>query len=413
METISIHPVMPLLRQAERSLANTIAGGLDQLTSGGEEVSDLILRLQEAGLEQIAAALQRALAAEDRAQRAGNLLRAFTALGIVRARLADGVSADLTNAPLLSEESRLYIPPLPTGTDPETLPGALALLRGSDALHRAYAAQRVTRWGAEAVPGLLATAQDKKLESATRRVATRCIAQIAAPAAQDALVKLTGILDLWREVNNGLIQRGRAVVPALETALGNPSADGAWLMAKVLWRVGAYEALQNAYKVATTPRPVKEAPKEEKDSKDKGAKAKDRKKAAPKAPEISGAFAAYHKAISLTQEQVAEAIATKWGYYFSPTNRVITVLAGLERGWASEDDLISVLDSQQRNEIPISLRHVYGTPAHAAVLAYYTRMRASASKYADMRRARIGISALDDTTMDMDVDEPEDEDEEE
>ena len=56
MEATTIHPVMPLLRQAERTLANAIAGGLDQLTSGSEEISDLILRLQEAGMEQIATA---------------------------------------------------------------------------------------------------------------------------------------------------------------------------------------------------------------------------------------------------------------------------------------------------------------------------------------------------------------------
>jgi hypothetical protein len=414
MDTITIHPVMPLLRQAERSLANTIAGGLDQLTSGSEEVSDLILRLQEAGLEQIAAALQRALTAEDRAQRAGNLLRAFRALGIVRARLADGISADLTSAPLLSEQSRLYIPPLPANTDSETLTGALALLQGNEPLHRAYAAARITRWGEEAVPGLLALAQDKRADTAIRRTAARCIAQIDAPAAQDALVKLSGILDLWREVSTGLIQRGRAVVPALESALGVPSADGAWLMAKVLWRVGAYEALENAYKVAITPRPVKEEQKaEEKSGKGKGAKAKDKKKAAPKAPEVSDAFAAYYKAISLTQEQVAEAIAPKRAYYVSPAGPIILVLAGLERGWASEDDLITLLDSQQRNEIRISLRHVYGTPAHAAVLAYYTRMLASASKYAERDRARIGISTLDDANLHLQDDEPEDEDEEE
>jgi hypothetical protein len=404
---------MPLLRQAERSLANTIAGGLDQLTSGSEEVSDLILRLQEAGLEQIAAALQRALAAEDRAQRAGNLLRAFTALGIVRSRLADGVSADLANAPLLSEQSRLYIPPLPANTNPETLPGALALLKGEDSLHRIYAAERITRLGEAAVPGLLALAQDKKLDTAIRRTAARCIAQIAAPAAQDALVKLSGILDLWREVSAGLIQRGRAVVPALESELGNPGADGAWLMAKVLWRAGAYEALQHAYTIATTPKAAKEEPKEEKGGKGKEAKGKNKKKAAPKAPEVSGAFAAYYQAISLTQKQVAEAIEPKRGYYLAPTNRIILVLAGLERGWASEDDLITLLDGQQRNEIRISLRHVYGTPAHAAVLVYYTRMRASASKYADRDRARIGISALDDANLNLQDEESEDEDEEE
>lgn len=412
METITIHPVMPLLRQAERTLANTIAGGLDQLTSGSEEVSDLILRLQEAGLEQVAAALQRALAAEDRAQRAGNLLRAFTALGIVRARLAEGVSANLADAPLLSEQSRLYIPPLSAGADPETLPGALALLKSADPLHRLYAAWRIMRWDAEAVPGLLALALDKKQETPIRRTAARCITQIDAPAAQDALFKLSGILDLWREVSAGLIQRGRAVVPVLETALGNPRADGAWLMAKVLWRLGAYEALQHAYNVATTPEPVKaEVKEEEKSGKGKGAKVKAKQKTAPRAPEISGAFEAYHKAIGLTQEQVAEAIAPKKGYYFPPTNRTIFVLAGLERGWASEDDLIMLLDGQQRNEIRISLRHIYGTPAHAPVLAYYTRMLASATKYLDKDRARIGISTLDDANLHLQDEESEDEEE--
>ncbi len=414
METITIHPVMPLLRQAERSLANTIAGGLDQLTTGSEEISDLILRLQEAGLEQIAAALQRALAAEDRAQRANSLLRAFTALGIVRSRLADGISTDLTDAPLLSEQSRLYIPALPAGTDPETLPGALALLKSAEPLHRIYTAGRVTRWGEEAVPGLLALAEDKKQDTSTRRTAARCLAQIDTPGALNALVKLTGILDLWREVSEGLIQRGRAVIPALETALGNPSADGAWLMAKVLWWVGAYEALHNAYKVATTPRPVKaETAAEEKGGKGKGT----RKPTAPKAPEINEAFEAYHSALSLTQEEVARAIEQKSYHYSSgylpPTSRAIFVLLGMERGWASEDDLITLLDNQQRNEIRISLRHVYGTPAHAAVLAHYTRMRASATKYADRDRARIGISTLDDANLDMTIDEPEDEDEDE
>ncbi len=413
METITIHPVMPLLRQAEKTLANTIAGGLDQLTSGSEEISDLILRLQEAGMEQIAAALQRALAAEDRAQRAGNLLRAFTALGIVRSRLADGVRADLKDAPLLSEESRLYIPPLPAQADPETLPGALLLMKASDSLHRAYAAARITRWGAEAVPGLLALAQDKKLDTPVRRIAARCIAQIDAPAATDALVKLANVLSLWKEVNTGLIQRGQAVVPALEDALGNPGTDGAWLMAKVLWRVGAYEALHNAYTVATTPKPAQgETKEEEKDSKGKAKKGQARKKAVPRFPEVSPAFAAYYQAISLTQQQVAEAIKSKRGYYLAPATRTIRVLVGMERGWASEDDLIAVLDEQQRNEIPISLRHVYGTPAHAAVLESYRHMQASAITYADRRRAHIGISALDDSMLDQEDEVPEDEEEE-
>jgi hypothetical protein len=413
METITIHPVMPLLRQAERILANTIAGGLDQLTAGSEEISDLILRLQEAGLEQIAGALQRSLAAEDRTQRANSLLRAYKALTIVRSRLAEGLSAELANAPLLSEQSRLHIPPLPANTDPETMSGALALMKAAEPLHRMYAAERITRWGAEAVPGLLEVATEKKHSIAIRRTAARSIAQIDAPAAQDALVKLTDILDLWREVSAGLIQRGQAVVPTLERVLGNPSADGAWLMAKVLWRVGAYEALRNAYKVASTPKPAKiELIVDDKAGKGKGAKAK--KPTAPKAPEISTAFEAYHLALGLNQEQIANNVEPKRGYYGgSATTRAIFVLLGVERGWASEDDLITVLDSQQRNEIRISLRHVYGTPLHAPVLAHYTRMLASATKYQDKDRARIGIYTLDDANLDMEIDDSGDEDEEE
>jgi hypothetical protein len=412
MDTITIHPVMPLLRQAERTLANTIAGGLDQLTAGSEELSDLILRLQEAGMEQIAAALQRALAAEDRTQRANALLRAFKALTIVRNRLAEGQSVDLASTPLLSEQSRLHIPALPANTDPETMSGALALIRSSEPLHRMYAAERVTRWGTAAVPALLALATEKKQNTSTRRTAARCIAQIDAPAAQDALVKLADMLDLWREVSVGLIRRGQAIIPALETALGNPNADGAWLMAKVLWRVGARDALQRAYIVATTPKPEKiELIVDAKDSKGKSAKAK--KPAPPKAPEVSAAFEAYYQAVSLNQEQVSKAVAPDRGYYYgSPTKRAIFVLLGIERGWASEDDLITVLDIQQRNEIRISLRHVFGTSSHAAVLAHYTRMREGASKYQDKDRARIGISALDDANLDMDFDESEDEEEE-
>jgi len=413
MQATTIHPVMPLLRQAERTLATTLAGGLDQLTSGSEEVSDLILRLKEAGLEQIAASLQRALAAADRKQRAGNLLRAFTALGIVRARLAAGFSADLQDAPLLSEQSRLYIPPLPVGADPETLPGALALLQAAEPLHRIYAAGHITRWGADAVPGLLALAQDKKLDIAIRRTAARCLAQIDAPAVLDALVKLAGILDLWREISDGLIQRGRAVIPPLETALGNPSADCAWLMAKVLWRVGAYEALRSAYQVAITSKPAPvETTAEEQSDKGKKAKAKDKKKAAPKPLEVNQAFEAYHAAISLTQEQLAEAITPKRGQHIPPTTRAIYVLAGIERGWASADDLIMLLDAQQRNEIRISLRHVYGTAAHAPVLASYTRMCAAATKYQERDRARIGISTLDDANLGL-SDDPEEDDEDE
>src|SRR5947209_7515645 len=106
MSTPTIHPAMPLLRQSERALVNMIAGGLEKLSFGSEELSDLILKLQGTGLEQIAAALQRAQATEDRAQRAGNLLRAYTALRIVRCRLAEGIGAELKDAPLLSERSR-------------------------------------------------------------------------------------------------------------------------------------------------------------------------------------------------------------------------------------------------------------------------------------------------------------------
>ncbi len=411
MEATTIHPVMPLLRQAERSLANTIAGGLDQLNAGSEEISDLILRLQEAGMEQIAAALQRALTAEDRTQRANNLLRAYKALTIVRSRLAEGFSVELASTPLLSEQSRLHIPALPANTDPETMSGALALLKSAEPLHRLYAAERVTRWGADVVPALLALATEKKQSISTRRTAARCIAQIDAPAAQDALVKLADVLDLWREVSAGLIQRGQAVVPALESALGNPSADGSWLMAKVLWRVGAHEALQRAYTIATTPKPPKiEVVVEEKGGKGKAAK---KQKTPPKAPEVSSAFEGYRQALTLTQEQLADTITPKRGYYYgSPAIRAILVLIGVERGWASEDDLITILDNQQRNEIRISLRHVYGTPAHAPVLAHYTRMRESASKYQDKDRARIGISTLDDANLDMDIDESEDEEEE-
>src|SRR5215467_4865284 len=126
--TTTIHPAMPLLRQSERALVNMIAGGLEKLAHNSDEMSDLILKLQGAGLEQIAAALQRAQATEDRVQRSGNLLRAYTALRIVRCRLAEGTGTDLKGAPLLSERSRLCIPPFPAGIDPETLPGALALL---------------------------------------------------------------------------------------------------------------------------------------------------------------------------------------------------------------------------------------------------------------------------------------------
>ena len=412
MEATTIHPVMPLLRQAERSLANTIAGGLDQLTAGSEEISELILRLQEAGMEQIAAALQRALTAEDRTQRANNLLRAYKALTIVRGRLAEGFSVELASTPLLSEQSRLHIPALPANTDPETQSGALALLKSPEPLHRLYAAERVTRWGADVVSALLALALEKKQNISTRRTAARCIAQIDAPDAQNALVKLADVLDLWREVSAGLIQRGQAAVPALESALGNASADGSWLMAKVLWRVGAHEALQRAYTIATTPKPPKiELVVEEKAGKGKAAKAK--KPAAPTVPEVSSAFEGYRQALTLTQEQLADVISPKRGYYYgSATIRAILVLIGVEQGWASEDDLITILDNQQRNEIRISLRHIYGTPSHGPVLAHYTRMRESASKYQDKDRARIGISTLDDANLDMDVDESEDEEEE-
>ena len=188
MGATTIHPAMPMLRQAERTLASAIAGGLDQFAGGSEEISGLILQLSEAGLSNVAAALQRSMAAEVRAQRAGNLLRAYAALGIVRSRLADGMQADLTDAPLPSESSRLHIPPIPVEKSPTTLDGALALLKSQDALHRLYAAEHITQWGEAAVPGLLALVLPTKQDPAIKRVAARCISQIGGPASLDALI---------------------------------------------------------------------------------------------------------------------------------------------------------------------------------------------------------------------------------
>ena len=55
MGATTIHPAMPMLRQAERTLASAIAGGLDQFAGGSEEISGLILQLSEAGLSNVAA----------------------------------------------------------------------------------------------------------------------------------------------------------------------------------------------------------------------------------------------------------------------------------------------------------------------------------------------------------------------
>ena len=401
-----IHPAMPMLRRAERTLANTISGGLDQLAGGSEEISGLILQLSEAGLSNVASALQRAMAAEDRAQRAGNLLRAYAALGIVRSRLADGAQADLSNAPLLSESSRLHIPPVPSEKNPTTLDGALALLKSQDALHRLYAAEHVTQWGEAAVPGLLALALPSKQDPAIKRIAARCISQIDAPSTIDALVKLTGVLDAWREVNDGLIQRGSAVIEPLQTALSVASADGAWLMAKVLWRIGAKDALKQAYAAASAPKPTTPAAEEATDKKGKKAK-KDSK---PKGPAINKAFQAYHLVLTQAKERL-EDMKTNKRYYMTSTERAIYLIVGLEMGLIDEDTFTADLDSQQRNELRISLRHVYGSSAHALMLDYYRRMQRSATKYADVDRARIGVQVLGEAGLDV-VAEPEEEDEE-
>jgi hypothetical protein len=403
----TIHPAMPMLRQAERTLASAIAGGLDQFAGGSEEISGLILQLSEAGLSNVAAALQRSMAAEDRGQRAGNLLRAYAALGIVRSRLADGVQADLTDAPLLSESSRLHIPPVPAEKNPTTLDGALALLKSQDALHRLYAAEHIPQWGEAAIPGLLALALPPKQDPAIKRIAARCISQIDAPASLDALVKLTGVLDAWREVNDGLMQRGNAVVEPLQKALSVASADGSWLMAKVLWRLGAKDALKQAYIAASAPKIITSVSAEDAADK-KGKKAK--KDSKPKGPEINKAFQAYHVALTEAKQKL-EDMKTNKKWYMTSTERAIYLIVGLEMGLIDEDTFTADLDSQQRNELRTSLRHVYGSPAQAPMLDYYRRMQRSATKYADIDRARIGVQVLGEAGLDV-VAEPEEEDEE-
>jgi hypothetical protein len=403
---------MPLLRQSERTLANMIAGGLDKLSHTSDELSSLIEKLQGAGLEQIAAALQRAQASEDRAQRAANLLRAYTALRIVRCRLAEGVGTALKDAPLLSEQSRLHIPTLPAGIDPKMLPGALVLLGSAHQLHRLYAAERVIVHGEAALPGLVALAQQPKQDTAIVRTAVRCIAQINSPAALDALLKFVDVLSVWREVSKGLLPHGQAAVVPIQKALSNPSAKGAWLMAKVLWRLGAMDALREAHKAASTPRSVEaeasaEALEEGQGKNKKPGGKKPQKPAKPKQPKINMAFDAYYLSIGLTLEQVKKTLEE----YSTPTSRTILLVIALERGWISEDQLITVLDSQQRNELRISLRHVYATAAHAPVLAYYTRMQRSATKRDDQLRAQIGVSVLDDSSLDL-AGEDDEEDEE-
>ena len=407
MGATTIHPAMPMLRQAERTLASAIAGGLDQFAGGSEEISGLILQLSEAGLGNVAAALQRAMAAEDRAQRAGNLLRAYAALGIVRSRLADGVQADLSNAPLLSESSRLHIPPIPAEKNPTTLDGSLALLKSQDALHRLYAAEHVTQWGEAAVPGLLALALPTKQDPAIKRIAARCISQIDAPSSLDALVKLTGVLDAWREVNDGLMQRGSAVIEPLQKALSVASAEGAWLMAKILWRLGAKDALKQAYIAASAPKIITPAAEEKTDKKGKKAK-KDTK---PKGPAINKAFQAYYLALTEVKQKLEDTKTNK-RYYMTSTERAIYLIVGLEMGLIDEETFTADLDSQQRNELRISLRHVYGSPAHALMLDYYRRMQRSATKYADVDRARIGVQVLGEAGLDV-VAEPEEEEDEE
>lgn len=407
MGAITIHPAMPMLRQAERTLASAIAGGLDQFAGGSEEISGLILQLSEAGLSNVAAALQRSMAAEDRAQRAGNLLRAYAALGIVRSRLADGVQADLTDAPLLSESSRLHIPPVPAEKSPTTLDGALALLKSQDALHRLYAAGHITQWGEAAVPGLLALALPSKQDTAIKRIAARCISQIEAPASLDALVKLTGVLDAWREVNDGLMQRGSAVIEPLQKALSIASADGAWLLAKILWRLGAKNALKQAYTAASAPKIITPAAEDTTDKKAKKAKKNEK----TKGPQINKAFQAYYLALTEVKQKL-EDMKTNKRYYMTSTERAIYLIVGLEMGLVDEDTFTADLDSQQRNELRISLRHVYGSPAHTLMLDYYRRMQRSATKYADVDRARIGVQVLGETGLDV-VAEPEEEEDEE
>ena len=123
------------------------------------------------------------------------------------------------------------------------------------------------------MPGLLALALPSKQDPAIKRIAARCISQIDAPSSLDALVKLTGTIDAWREVNDGLMQRGSAVIEPLQNALSVASADGAWLMAKILWRLGAKDALKQAYIAASAPKIVTPAKAEDAADK-KGKKAK-------------------------------------------------------------------------------------------------------------------------------------------
>jgi hypothetical protein len=401
---------MPLLRQSERSLANMIAGGLDKLSHSSDELSDLILKLQGAGLEQIAAALQRALAAEERPQRAGNLLRAYAALRVVRCRLAEGVAASAKDAPLLSERSRLHIPTLPEGVNPESIPGALALLGSAHPLHRLYAAERIAAHGEAALPGLVALAQQPKQDAAIVRTTVCCIAQISSPATLDALFRFAEVVSVWREVSQGILQHGQTAVAPIQQALSNPSHKGTWLLAKLLWRLGAMDALRAAHKAASAPRlvPAEPAASEEAagTTKKPGSK-KQPKPAKPKPPKINLAFDAYHTSIDLTLERAKKALDE----YSTPTARTILLVIALERGWITDDQLIEVLDSQQRNQLSISLRHVYATAAHAPVLAYYTRMQRSATKRDDQLRAQAAVRALDDSPLEPTGDESDEDDE--
>jgi len=409
MGTPIVHPALPMLRRAERSLANLISGGLDQLASGSEEVSGLVLQLQEAGLEQIAAALQRAMESEDSTKRAGNVLRAFAALGIVRSRLAEGVSADLSQAPLLSEDSRLYIPPLPAETNPERLESLLALLAGKDVLHRAYAAARIPPFGDEALPRLLALIHKPRQEAGIRRLAARCVTQIETPAASEALVAITDVVPAWREIHDALMRRGTPMIAPLQAALSNPNAGGAWLMAKILWLLGAKDALRAAYVAATTPKEPPPAP--DASTSGKGSKAAKPKKAEkPKPPKVHKAFESYHTALNLTAEAVHE-VVIKRKYYIDETERTILMLRGLEQGWVTEDEFLTMLDNQQRNELSVSLRHAYGTLAQAMALDHFQRMQRTASKNDDMRRARLGINALSEEGLSV-LSEPEDDEDE-
>jgi hypothetical protein len=267
----------------------------------------------------------------------------------------------------------------------------------------------VVAHGAAALPGLVALAQKPKQDTAIVRLAVRCIAQINSPATLDELLKFVDVLSAWRETSDGLLQYGQAVVAPLQKALSNPRSKGAWLLAKVLWRVGAMDALREAHKAATAPRTDESAASASggaEDSNKHGSK-KNQKQTKPKQPKINMAFDAYHTSISLTSDQAKKALEE----YTTPTSRTILLVIALERGWITEDQLLEVLDSQQRNELRISLRHVYGTAAHAPVLAYYTRMRHSATKHDDQLRAQVGVSILDNSPLDQ-GDEGEDEDDE-